>query len=179
MSDMQANARCAPVATGGPTTPPGTHRGTTNRNLRGSAADRRVRRAWLVAMYGDGEQVLCFECRVALSADTLSVDRVVPGALGGTYHRSNIRPMCLRCNSRAGGVLVHQLHSGKAVTPPLAVGLVPVLVAVRCHPSGQRTYRGARLARVVDELARLGLVAVAERRRGVRVVTPVPQEVTA
>ncbi|GAA2681732.1 MULTISPECIES: HNH endonuclease [Actinosynnema] len=176
MSTVQANARPTPDTN---TAPPPTHRGTTNRNRRGSAADRRARRAWLVAKYGDDGRVLCFECRTVLTVDTLSVDRVVPGVLGGTYHRSNIRPMCLRCNSCAGGVLVHQLHNGQAVTPPLAVELVPVLVSVRCHPSGQRTYRGAQLARVVDELARLGMVAIVDRRRGVRVVTPVPREVTA
>jgi len=35
----------------------------------------------------------------------LTVDRIVPGVLGGTYRRNNIRPACGTCNSETGGAL--------------------------------------------------------------------------
>lgn len=33
---------------------------------------------------------------------TLRVDRIVPGELGGTYRRNNIRPHCCTCSCRQG-----------------------------------------------------------------------------
>lgn len=36
---------------------------------------------------------------------TLTVDRIIPGILGGTYRRNNIRPACSRDNSETGGHL--------------------------------------------------------------------------
>lgn len=57
-----------------------TRRGTTNRNARGSAADRRRRREWLVAEFGDGTVVVCSTCPVVLTVDTVTADRYpVPG----------------------------------------------------------------------------------------------------
>lgn len=44
----------------------------------------------------------CYRCGALLTADTLTVDRIVPGCQGGTYKRSNIRPACPRCNSVTG-----------------------------------------------------------------------------
>ncbi len=78
-------------------------RGTTNRNSRGSSEDRRRRRAWLVATFGDGVTVTCSFCPVVLTVDTVSADRIVPGCDGGTYARGNIRPACAPCQSRIGG----------------------------------------------------------------------------
>lgn len=83
-----------------------TYRGTTNRNARGSAADRRRRREWMVATFGDGETVQCSTCPAILTVDTVTADRhPVPGCEGGTYARGNIRPMCGTCNSSSGGRL--------------------------------------------------------------------------
>lgn len=106
-----------------------THRGTTNRNDRGSSAERARRRAWLVetyradvdvvtsAQFGLGGDVLvpvivgtegaqpacrCYRCGLLLTADTLTVDRIKPGCQGGTYARNNIRPACGRCNAVTG-----------------------------------------------------------------------------
>lgn len=106
-------------------------RGTTNGNARGSNETRRRRREWLVATYraevdlaaktgqagfrwdrgakqavdlGTGVPACrCYRCGILLSSRTVSVDRIVPGAHGGTYRRENIRPCCLDCNSETGG----------------------------------------------------------------------------
>lgn len=98
-------------------------RGTTNRNVRGSAKDRQRRREWLVATYRadcDVATILtnlvlpvslgtatpacrCYRCGRLLTVDTVTVDRIIPGCQGGTYRRDNIRPACGTCNSGTGG----------------------------------------------------------------------------
>ncbi|WP_414637551.1 HNH endonuclease [Amycolatopsis sp.] len=80
-------------------------RGTSNRNARGSSTDRRRRRAWLLVRFGDGRKAPCYRCGRLLTERTITVDRVTPGAEGGTYRRDNIRPACGRCNSETGGQL--------------------------------------------------------------------------
>ena len=116
-----------------------TYRGTTNRNERGNTAQRRKRREWLVATFranvdaqrdvdlftgvevqhevpnGHGEPACrCYRCAVLLTVDTVTADRIKPGAEGGKYGtplrdakegRTNVRPACLDCQSRTGGVL--------------------------------------------------------------------------
>lgn len=84
-----------------------TRRGTTNGNARGSARQRRERKAWLLAAFGDGATAPCaFGCGAVLTLDTVTVDRFpVPGCQGGTYRRDNIRPACGPCNSRHGAPL--------------------------------------------------------------------------
>ena len=47
--------------------------------------------------------VRCYRCGCLLSEQTLTVDRVKPGARGGRYTRDNIRPACMRCNADTGG----------------------------------------------------------------------------
>lgn len=80
-------------------------RGTTNRNVRGNTRDREARRAYLLSAYessaGPGT-CRCYRCGLVLTGDTVTVDRIVPGAKGGTYKRSNIRPACGTCNSATG-----------------------------------------------------------------------------
>lgn len=100
-------------------------RGTSNSNARGSTETRRRRREWLVVTYranydlskydpngltptalGNGIPACrCYRCGLLLTADTLTVDRIVPGCKGGKYVRNNIRPACGRCNSETGGAL--------------------------------------------------------------------------
>lgn len=85
-------------------------RSTSNRNVRGSAQDRRRRKLWLLSPEaghgGDGEKVACaFACGTILTFETLWVDRIVPGAYGGTYVRSNIQPACEPCQLDEGGRL--------------------------------------------------------------------------
>jgi 5-methylcytosine-specific restriction endonuclease McrA len=82
-----------------------THRGTSNRDQRGGTKDRRARRAWLLKAYESDTPGLarCYRCGTLLGDDNITVDRIVPGAKGGTYRRTNIRPCCARCNSETGG----------------------------------------------------------------------------
>lgn len=102
-------------------------RGTTNGNARGGSDDRRKRREWLVTAYradldkpvwfgttpGYGSVPLgtgfpacrCYRCGTLLTVDTVTVDRIIPGAQGGTYRRNNIRPACGRCNSVTGATV--------------------------------------------------------------------------
>src|SRR6478752_2743274 len=82
-------------------------RGTTNRNARGGAADRRARKQWLLDTFGDGTSAECAlqfdaRCLGRVTLATIQVDRVDPGCHGGGYARSNIRPACGPCNSRHG-----------------------------------------------------------------------------
>lgn len=99
-----------------------TVRGTSNGNERGSAEQRRRRKAWLVETYranqdmgvfgpckpGWGEPACrCYRCGVLLTVADVTVDRIVPGCLGGTYRRDNIRPACGDCNSETGGAMAH------------------------------------------------------------------------
>lgn len=80
-------------------------RGTTNRNDRGSAAQRRKRRQWLLDNFGDGTTAMCaFGCDTVLTLANLYVDRhPIPGCQGGRYTKDNIRPSCGPCNSIHGG----------------------------------------------------------------------------
>lgn len=81
-------------------------RGTTNRNDRGSAESRRIRKQWLLDMFGDGVTAPCAFCAAPVEFTTITVDRYpVPGCRGGRYVRGNIRPACGPCNSTHGGSL--------------------------------------------------------------------------
>lgn len=66
---------------------------------RGSAADRRRRKTWMLAFYGDGERVDCVHCGKGLDFKTVEQDRIIPG---GSYNRANIQPSCRPCNVRRG-----------------------------------------------------------------------------
>lgn len=101
-------------------------RGTTNGNARGSNAQRRARRRYLVDRYGwrlaDGTGlVCCYRCGVPLLQDedpeapgqSVTVDRIVPGCQGGTYSLDNIRPCCGPCNESTGGQLGVQQKRGR------------------------------------------------------------------
>lgn len=80
-------------------------RGTTNRNDRGNSEDRRRRRAYLLSAFGDGVTCPCARCGASLTEETITVDRIIPGALDGRYTRDNIRAMCATCNSETGAHL--------------------------------------------------------------------------
>lgn len=80
-------------------------RGASNTNSRGSAAQRRSRRVWLLGHFGDGETAPCYSCAEPLDYGSLEVDRIIPGILGGTYARGNIRPACGPCNRRTGNAV--------------------------------------------------------------------------
>lgn len=114
-----------------------TRRGTSNGNQRGSSHSRRSRRTWLVLTYASNipGYCRCYRCGLLLfnpdaepqltdehitlygtqtmTAQTLTVDRIIPGVQGGTYRRNNIRPACGDCNSETGGALASRGRNKK------------------------------------------------------------------
>lgn len=42
--------------------------------------------------------VRCYRCGDLLTEAEMTIDRIIPGHLGGTYRRNNIRPACGVCN---------------------------------------------------------------------------------
>jgi hypothetical protein len=66
---------------------------------RGSTADRRRRKQWLLDAYGNGTTVRCTHCPTLLTVTTLEADRIIPG---GSYERANILPSCGPCNKKRG-----------------------------------------------------------------------------
>lgn len=66
---------------------------------RGKAADRRRRKLWLLAYFGDCTHAPCTHCGIELDFRTIESDRIIPG---GSYARSNIQPSCRPCNIRRG-----------------------------------------------------------------------------
>lgn len=113
--------------------------GTCNGGDRGNTTDRRRRRVWLVEAfradvdladiianpfmsYGNGRPwevtrgtgipaCRCYRCGVLLTVDTVTPDRIIPGAKGGTYRRNNIRPACSRCQSITGNEIKRGLRT--------------------------------------------------------------------
>lgn len=84
---------------------------TNGQDKRGSSKDRKARRVWLLSEKagwgGNGEVVPCAlgtepDCSLLVDMVTMEVDRIIPGAEGGRYVRTNIRPTCVRCNKEAG-----------------------------------------------------------------------------
>ena len=134
-------------------------RRASNTNDRGNAAQRRVRKRWLVATYGDGSTVRCYRCSTELTVDTVTSDRIVPGAEGGTYRRDNIRPACGPCNTSTGGALGAARRDGRPIGPDLPPVLARLLAEVRCHPTQVRVL-GRDRAELVAQLAHRGLVVV-------------------
>lgn len=139
---------------------PTSRRSTSNGNSRGNTTERRIRRAWLVTVYGNGAQVRCFHCGTLLDVDTVSADRIRPGVLGGTYAQDNVRPACLDCNVSDGGKLGRARQLGRNVQPiRLTDAQHRVLIRVRCNPSPRGfLHLGQRYRRTVEILGRLGLV---------------------
>lgn len=92
-----------------------TRRGTSNGNARGSSTDRRARRRWLLRTWRANKPgfVRCYRCGALLDESTVTVDRIIPGCLGGRYVRTNIRPACSGCNSETGGQLARRSGGAK------------------------------------------------------------------
>lgn len=95
-------------------------RGTTNSNARGNTRDRAARVRYLLTVYASNVPgcCRCYRCGVLLTNDegvrrwinaqSVTVDRIVPGVHGGRYVRANIRPACASCNSETGGSLARR-----------------------------------------------------------------------
>jgi 5-methylcytosine-specific restriction endonuclease McrA len=69
---------------------------------RGNSKDRRRRKLWVLREFGDGELTTCTFCAVPLLYEDLSLDRIIPGCLGGTYAYDNVRPSCIPCACAQG-----------------------------------------------------------------------------
>jgi hypothetical protein len=82
----------------------------------------------------------CYRCGTLLTVETVTVDRIIPGAAGGTYRRTNIRPACGRCNSETGGALGALLQPGRSRR---LAGMEPVerSLRIRKGASWTRAYR--------------------------------------
>lgn len=65
----------------------------------------------MLAWFGDGISCLCYSCGKTLVYSTLQADRIIPGAIGGTYARGNIRPVCGPCNIRSGNAVKALIRS--------------------------------------------------------------------
>ena len=100
--DFEALAAAAP-AESFDWTPPDKTIKRNGGELRGSSYDRRARKLWLLATFGDGERCPCEHCGTELIFETLYVDRKTPGCQGGRYTRDNIQPSCGACSHRQGG----------------------------------------------------------------------------
>lgn len=92
-------------------------RGTSNGNSTGNSRDRRARKVWLLATFGDSYTAPCCFCLIELDWFTLTVDRIIPGARGGRYVRGNIRPACGSCNSIDGNRVRMELAAERLVLP--------------------------------------------------------------
>lgn len=100
-------------------------RGTSNSNDRGSAAERRARKVWILSpeagFGGNGETVPCARAathcnQTRLTFESMQVDRhPLPGILGGKYRRDNIRPLCVDCNRALGHKVRSQIRRGEIV----------------------------------------------------------------
>ena len=66
---------------------------------RGNSKDRRARKLWMLSeasgFGGDGVNVPCVFCGLALSYETVEADRK---DCGGSYARTNVQPACRPCN---------------------------------------------------------------------------------
>lgn len=56
----------------------------------------------LLEAYGDGNSCNCVFCGDLLFKSQISLDRILPGSLGGTYRFDNVQPTCVTCNIRRG-----------------------------------------------------------------------------
>lgn len=86
-------------------------RGSSNKNETGSAANRRARKLWLLAEFGNGTTAPCSftPCPEVLTFETLTVDRFPLRKIdGGSYRRGNIRPACAFHNSQDGSLEMHR-----------------------------------------------------------------------
>lgn len=119
-----------------PNDQPVSRRGTSNGNVSGNSEGRRRRKLYLVMTYradvdlptpsssimfpppdvplgGGVPACRCYRCGKLLTVETVTVDRIIPGCLGGTYRRNNIRPACAYDNQSTGGKLAHRNRKAK------------------------------------------------------------------
>lgn len=95
---------------------------------RGSSADRRRRREWMLETFGNGVTAPCFwECGREVDESTVEADRIIPG---GSYRRDNIVPACRPCNlarSDDGDLTAEEIAARVAATVARTGRLTPAL----------------------------------------------------
>ncbi|HEX8772601.1 MAG TPA: HNH endonuclease [Pyrinomonadaceae bacterium] len=65
----------------------------------------------------------CYLCGRKLEDEVITLDHVIPLARGGSHTASNLRVACLKCNSRKGAKLLHELDWINAETYATAQAL--------------------------------------------------------
>lgn len=66
---------------------------------------------WVVERGLGRPAVRCFRCGTLLDWDSVEIDRIKPGAEGGRYTKSNIRPVCGCCNKTLAGEWVKRRNA--------------------------------------------------------------------
>jgi 5-methylcytosine-specific restriction endonuclease McrA len=78
--------------------------------LRGNSKDRRARRNKLLRVYGDGQFAPCIHDGVLVDYDSMEVDKIIPGSIGGRYVWDNIHVSCQPCNrARSDNTTVQEI----------------------------------------------------------------------
>jgi hypothetical protein len=67
--------------------------------VRGNARDRAASKRKLLSEFGDGQHAPCVYCGATLDFNTITRDRMYPGAEGGRYRYDNLVPACQPCNA--------------------------------------------------------------------------------
>lgn len=78
---------------------------------RGSSADRRRRKVWMLYIFGDGTHCDCVHCGKRLTYASMEQDRIIPGA---GYGRRNIQPSCRPCNIARGDLTMEEFANLRA-----------------------------------------------------------------
>lgn len=92
-----------------------------------------AKRRYLLKEYGNGVEVVCALKLVCdgktLTQATVTLDRIIPGLVGGRYSNANIQPACIDCNY-ARGVLTQYVHIF-GMRHPLEVGKDDKFIGVK------------------------------------------------
>lgn len=88
--------------------------------LRGNSIDRWYRKSWLMRTFGNGLSAPCMlritdRCLRRVDWDTITADRIIPGARGGRYVHGNLIPACIYCNRHRGDKELRQVMSRRRV----------------------------------------------------------------
>lgn len=82
--------------------------GRAGGDMRGNTTDRARRTAKLLAEFGDGTTAPCVYCGTALTAATLTQDKIYTADQGGRYNYANLLPACINCNQRRSDATIHE-----------------------------------------------------------------------
>ena len=69
------------------------------RSDRGPALTSTQKKAYKKELYGQCEGY-CPGCKIHTRSELMDLDRIIPGKLGGTYHKPNLQLLCRNCNLR-------------------------------------------------------------------------------